>query len=85
MPAANGPTPTETNRPVRHRSSRSPRDPAWLVTTIRLTGVTVFLSQAVAFPLLARPVSATALVIAGGAMGVAEAAKVDLRRWRDRS
>lgn len=52
---------------------------------IRLAGVTVFLSQAVAFPFLGLPVSATALVIAGGAMGVAEAAKVDLRRWRERS
>jgi len=44
--------------------------------------VAVFLSQAIAFPLLALPVSATALLIAAGAMGVAEAAKLDLRRGR---
>lgn len=52
------------------------------MTVIRLAGVAVFLSQAIAFPLLSLPVSATALVIAAGAMGVAEAAKFDLRRGR---
>jgi len=57
----------------------------WVVTTIRLAGVAAFTSQAIVFPLIARPVNTTALLVAAGAMGVAEAAKVDLLRWRDRS
>lgn len=88
MPATNGPTPSTPPRQTgRRRSSpsRGTRDPRWVVTTIRVAGVVVFLSQAVAFPLLGLAVDTTALIIAGGAMGVAEAAKVDLRRWRGRS
>lgn len=85
MPATNGAPPRPTPDPPsgrRRRSSTSRSDPRWVVTTIRLAGVAVFLSQAIAFPLLALPVSATALLIAAGAMGVAEAAKLDLRRGR---
>lgn len=83
MPAAYGPPRTTTPEPSwSRRSSTSRSDPRWVVTTIRLAGVAVFLSQAIAFPLLALPVSATALLIAAGAMGVAEAAKLDLRRRR---
>jgi len=85
VPVTNGPPPPrESPTPPgrRRRSSPSRREPLWVVTVIRLAGVAVFLSQAIAFPLLSLPVSATALVIAAGAMGVAEAAKFDLRRGR---
>ena len=88
MPATNGPTsstPPRPSEPRRSSRSRSNQDPRWVVTSIRLAGVVVFLSQAVAFPLLGMAVDTTALIIAGGAMGVAEAAKVDIRRWRDKS
>lgn len=60
--------------------SRTRRDPPWIVYTLRLAGVAIALVQLIALPLLDRPVSVPGIALAAGMMGIAEAAKHDVRR-----